>query len=82
MYKALRIVFSILAAAAAAAAIFVFVFVGWVWGLVTVAVCIAFGVAMFLCKRAQERKELKENPPAPIGDFITGPVKSDDTEEK
>ena len=32
-----------------------------------------------LFKRKQEEKELKENPPPPVGDFITGkvPLKSD-----
>ena len=78
MFKILRIVFSILAAAAAAAAVFVFVLVSWIWGLVTVGACIIFAVAMFLCKSAQEREEMKNNPPALTGDFITGKVHKDD----
>lgn len=82
MYKVLRIIFSLLAAAAAAAAIFVFVFADWKWGLITVAACVVFAVAMLLCRNAQVREELKKNPPPPVGDFITGKVSADSAIEK
>ena len=81
MFKVLRIVFSILAAGAATAAVFVFVFAGWSWGLITVAACLVFAAAMMMCRNAQARKELRDNPPAPVGDFITGKVEHDDREE-
>lgn len=73
MYKILRIVFSILSAAAAAVTIMIFVFFN-LWGLLPLGLCIVFAVAMFLCRNAQIREELKANPPAPVGDFITGKV--------
>lgn len=73
MYKVLRIVFSILSAAAAAVTIMIFVFFN-LWGLLPLGLCIVFAVAMFLCRNAQIREELKANPPAPVGDFITGKV--------
>lgn len=81
MFKVLRIVFCVLAAAAAAAAILVFVLLDWFWGIITVAACLLFTAGMFLCRNAQAREELKKNPPAPVGDFITGKVKIDDNEE-
>lgn len=80
MFKALRIIFSILSAAAAAVTIMIFIFFN-LWGLLPLGLCIAFAVAMFICKSAQEREELKKNPPAPVGDFITGKVASDDEEK-
>lgn len=73
MYKVLRIVFSILSAAAAAVTIMIFVFFN-LWGLLPLGLCIVFAVAMFLCRNAQIREELKANPPVPVGDFITGKV--------
>lgn len=82
MYKILRIIFSILAAIAAAAAIFIFVYFGWMWGLVSVGVCIVFAGLMVLFKQLQEKKELKENPPPPKGDFITGRVPENKDENK
>ena len=73
LYLILRIVFCILAVALCAAAVFVFVYLDW-WGMACVigaAVCAAL---MLLFKRLQTDEENKDNPPAPVGDFITGPV--------
>ena len=81
MFKVLRIVFAVLAACAAAAALFIFIFLGWAWGLLTVAVCLVFAGAMVLCRNAQVRRELRDNPPPPVGDFITGKVERDDAEK-
>ena len=80
MFKILRIVFCILAVAAAAVTVMIFIFFN-LWGLLPLGLCIVFAFAMFLCKNAQEREELKKNPPASVGDFITGKV-SDEREEK
>ena len=80
MFKVFRIIFSILAAGAAAAAIFVFVLVGWSWGLITVGLCLLFAALMFLFRNLQTRKELRDNPPPPVGDFITGKVDNDEKE--
>lgn len=77
MLKILRIVFCLLAVAAAAVTVMIFIFFD-LWGLLPLGLAIAFAVGMFVCKSAQERKELKENPPAPKGDFITGKVKEDE----
>lgn len=76
MYRVLRIIFCILAVAAAAAVIFVFALVDWVWGLVSVAVAVLFGALMVLFKKLQTAKELKDNPPPPQGDFITGKIEN------
>ena len=81
LYLILRIVFCILAVALCAAAVFVFVYLDW-WGMACVigaAVCAAL---MLLFKRLQADEENKTNPPAPVGDFITGPVHIDDIIEK
>lgn len=80
MFKILRIVFCALAVAVCAAAIFIFVYLGWKWGLVSVAAAVIFGALMFLFKKLQENKELKDNPPPPQGDFITGKADVDKTE--
>lgn len=75
-YLILRIIFCILAVALCAAAVFVFVYLDW-WGMACVigaAVCAAL---MLLFKRLQTDEENKDNPPAPVGDFITGPVHCD-----
>lgn len=80
MYKILRIVFCPLAVAVCAAAIFIFVYLGWKWGLVSVAAAVVFGALMFLFKRLQENKELKDNPPPSQGDFITGKTDNDKKE--
>lgn len=83
MYKILRIIFCALAVAVAAVAIFVFVYAPrWEWGLVAVGVGIIFGALMVLFKRLQEKKEFKENPPPPKGDFITGKVENKEDETK
>lgn len=82
MFKVFRIVFCVLAVATAAAAIFIFALLDWFWGIITVAACLLFTAGMFLCRNAQVRAELKKNPPAPVGDFITGKVKIDDIDEK
>lgn len=79
LYLILRIVFCILAVALCAAAVFVFVYLDW-WGMACVigaAVCAAL---MLLFKRLQTHEENKDNPPAPVGDFITGPVHCDNME--
>lgn len=78
MFKVFRIIFAVLAAATAAAAVFIFVFFGWMWGGLTVLVCLAFAGAMLLCRNAQLKQELRENPPPPVGDFITGKVENDE----
>ena len=81
MFKILRIAFCILAVAAAAVTVMIFIFFN-LWGLLPLGLCVLFAAAMFLCKGAQEREELKKNPPDPVGDFITGKVKSDEKDEK
>lgn len=73
MLKALRIISCVLAATAAAVAVPIFIFFD-LWGLIPVGLCIAFAAVMFICKYEQEKAELKKNPPAPEGDFITGRV--------
>ena len=80
MYKALRIVFCILAAAAAAAAVFIFVFYGWLWGFITIAACAIFAAGMFVCRNLQFKEEEKKNPPPAKGDYITG--RADDETKK
>lgn len=77
MYKILRIVFCLLAVAAAAVTVMIFIFFD-LWGLIPLGLCIVFAAAMFICRNAQVSEELKKNPPAPVGDFITGKVASDD----
>ena len=78
MYKIFRIASSIIAALCAAAAVFVFVFLGMAWGFICVAGAIVFFLLTLTFKRLQERQELKDNPPPPEGDFITGRVPSGD----
>lgn len=80
MFKVMRIIFSVLAAAAAACAVMIFIFFD-LWGLIPVGLCIAFAAGMFICKFAQEKAELKKNPPAPEGDFITGRVEKKDNDD-
>lgn len=77
MYKALRILFCILAVACAAVTIFIFVYFQ-LWGFVPLVGAFAFAGLMFLFKNKQEQKELKDNSPPPEGDFITGKVKNTD----
>ena len=79
MYKIFRIASSIIAALCAAAAVFVFVFLGMAWGFICVAGAIVFFLLTLTFKGVQERQELKDNPPPPEGDFITGRVPSGDT---
>lgn len=79
MYKIFRIASSIIAALCAAAAVFVFVFLGMAWGFICVAGAIVLFLLTLTFKRLQERQELKDNPPPPEGDFITGRVPSGDT---
>ncbi len=81
MYKVLRIIFCVISVLAAASAIFIFVYFQF-WGLAAVGVCVASAIGMILCKRAQEREELRKNPPPPEGDFITGRVVKDEKEDK
>ena len=78
MFKILRIVSSVIAAASVAAAIFVFIYLGWGWGLVCVAgACLFFG-ATLLFRNLQRKEEQRLNPPEEKGDFITGRVKKDE----
>lgn len=81
MYKTLRIIFCLLAVACAAVTVFIFVFFN-LWGLVPLGGAVIFAALMFVCKRAQESEELKNNPPDAEGDFITGRVKNPDSEDK
>lgn len=81
MLKVLRIVFCVLAVAAAAVTVMIFIFFD-LWGLLPLGLCVVFAAAMILCRNAQVREELKKNPPEPVGDFITGKVKSDDSKIK
>ena len=62
-----------------AATIFIFTYFRW-FGFIPLGGAIVFGLLMLLFKNLQEAKELKENPPPPEGDFITGPVKKDGEE--
>lgn len=77
MYKVLRIIFCLIAVAAAAVAVMIFIFFD-LWGLIPLGVFLLSAAAMFICRNAQMRDELKKNPPAPSGDFITGRVADDD----
>lgn len=80
MYKALRILFCILAVACAAVTVFIFVYFTY-WGFVPLGGAFAFAGLMFLFKNKQERQELEDNPPPAEGDFITGKVKKDEGNE-
>ena len=82
MYKILRIVFCILAVCLAASAIFFFALAGWLWGLFIVIGAAVCGALMVTFKMLQEKEEQKKNPPPPQGDFITGKVEQNDTDEK
>lgn len=83
MYKNLRIIFCILAVACAAVTLFIFVFFQW-WGLAPLLGACGFAGLMILFKRKQESEEVKLNPPAPKGDFITGkvPLNPSETDDK
>lgn len=63
-----------------AVTIFIFVYFGW-FGLIPLGGAIIFGFLMVMFKNLQQAKELKDNPPPPEGDFITGPVKKDGGKE-
>ena len=76
MFKILRIAFCILTVAIAAVAIFIFVYAGWLWGLFAVLTAGVSGALMVTFKMLQEKKERKQAPPAPQGDFITGKVEN------
>ena len=73
MYKTLRIVFCILAVACAAVTVFIFIYFK-LWGLIPLGGACLFAALMVFFKRKQEQLELKQNPPPPEGDFITGKV--------
>ena len=83
MYKTLRIICCVAAALIAAGAIFIFIYAGWQWGLAAVFLALVFGGLMIHFKQLQEKKDRKENPPPPKGDFITGKVEQpkDDNRE-
>lgn len=80
MYKILRMICSILAAICAAVTIFIFVYFSF-WGFIPLGGAVLFGVLMVVFKNLQEGEELKKNPPPPQGDFITGKVKRNNTDE-
>lgn len=78
-FKVLRIISCVIAAACAAACVPMFIwFESPFWGLITVLVGVIFFVLMILFKHLQENAEIEDKPETPRGDFITGPVKSDD----
>lgn len=81
MYRIFRIISCVLAAAGAAATVFVFIYCDW-WGFLALGLTLAFAGLMLLFKNLQEREELKKNPPPPVGDFITGKVRDEDTAER
>jgi len=76
MYKALRIIFCILAVICTAVTVFIFAYFK-MWGFIPLGGAVIFAVLMFFCKNMQESENAKANPPAPKGDFITGKVNSD-----
>lgn len=78
MYKVLRILFCILAAALAAAAVFVFIYAGTLWGVMVVILAFVSGALMVTFKQLQEKEEKKKNPPPPQGDFIFGKISEDE----
>lgn len=80
MYKVFRIIFCVLAVLCTAATVFIFAYFGW-FGAIPLVGALVFGGLMILFKNLQEKKELKENPPPPAGDFITGPVKTEVKDE-
>jgi hypothetical protein len=59
--------------------VFIFIYCDIIWGILTLFVAAAFFGLMMLFKNLQEQQEQKLNPPAPKGDFITGPVAKDET---
>lgn len=77
MFKWLRIISSLLAAAACAAAVFIFVYFLW-WGFVCVGAAFAFFGLTLLFKYLQEKRETELNPPPLKGDFITGRIPKDE----
>lgn len=81
LFKALRIIFCILAVAGAAAAIFVFAYAHWIWGVSVVAAALIFAALMFLFKNLQTKEETKANPPPLQGDFIMGRVADNNSEK-
>ena len=78
MYKKLRIVCSIICALIVAGAIFVFVYLDPLWTILTIAAGFLFFGLTLHFKRLQEKEELKDNPPTPVGDFITGKINKDE----
>ena len=79
MYKLLRIVFCILSVICVAVTVFIFAYFG-LFGLIPLGGAVVFGFLMVYFKNLQQSKELKDNPPPPVGDFITGPVKKDESD--
>ena len=79
MYKIFRIASSIIAALSAAVTVYVFGVLGLAWAFRCVGGAVVFFLLTHTFKRLQERQELKDNPPPPEGDFITGRVPSGDT---
>ncbi|HIR66607.1 MAG TPA: hypothetical protein IAB94_01000 [Candidatus Coproplasma avicola] len=80
LYTILRIAFCIVAVALCAVAIFVFVYSGWQWGLLCVVAAAACAGLMLFFRRKQTDREREENPPASVGDFITGPIHKNESE--
>lgn len=83
MFKAFRIVCCVICALILVAALYIFVYVGLAWGFVSLACAALFFGLMMLFKYLQQKQERLENPPPPVGDFITGkvPVNSEDTKK-
>ncbi len=74
MYNILRTISCIIAVICVAVAIFIFVYFGMGWGFLCVGIALVFVGLMFLFRHLNNKKELAENPPPPVGDFITGRV--------
>lgn len=87
MYKVLRIISSVIAAAAAAVTVLIAALFGF-WGFLPAGICVLFALLMFFFKNRQEKEEAAKNPAPPEGDFITGKVaksanpRADDGEEQ
>lgn len=82
MYKKLRIICSIVAALLTAACPFIFLYAGNNWGICSIGGILVFFFMMLTFKKLQEEKEgVKEDKPQ-VGDYITGKVPLEDSEEE
>ncbi|MBO5327551.1 MAG: hypothetical protein J6B04_00090 [Clostridia bacterium] len=82
MFKIFRIICCVICAALLAAIVFIFIYAGWQWGVLTLIIAAAFFGLTVLFKNLQEKEEQKLNPPPPVGDFITGRVENNESEEE